>query len=146
LLNTKVGAPAEKTAPLVAEGWLDYSNEHLGYAFSYPESWNTESVEYDDGGGYVHVTNRAYDGGLGFGGGGAKIRVSCREGSVLQDYYNGDRKIFVNEESDYTATEPPQGELRRMDCMDCHNRPSHVFDSPSKAVNKAISFEKIDRV
>jgi hypothetical protein len=33
-----------------------------------------------------------------------------------------------------------QGERRQMDCMDCHNRPSHRFDStPERAVNDALA-------
>jgi hypothetical protein len=29
-------------------------------------------------------------------------------------------------------------EWRTMDCLDCHNRPAHVFDQPDRAVNKAM--------
>jgi nitrate/TMAO reductase-like tetraheme cytochrome c subunit len=36
-------------------------------------------------------------------------------------------------------------ELRRMDCMDCHNRPAHRYQTPNSAVNLAIALEKIDR-
>ena len=28
--------------------------------------------------------------------------------------------------------------MREMDCMDCHNRPSHTFDMPGKAVDRAM--------
>jgi nitrate/TMAO reductase-like tetraheme cytochrome c subunit len=35
--------------------------------------------------------------------------------------------------------------LRRMDCMDCHNRPAHAFETPDDAVNLAISIGHIDR-
>ena len=35
-------------------------------------------------------------------------------------------------------------ELRKMDCMDCHNRPSHRYLSPEKAVNQAMALNKID--
>jgi nitrate/TMAO reductase-like tetraheme cytochrome c subunit len=35
--------------------------------------------------------------------------------------------------------------VRRMDCMDCHNRPAHVFRSPESAVNLAMSLGQIDR-
>jgi hypothetical protein len=35
-------------------------------------------------------------------------------------------------------------DVRRMDCMDCHNRPSHRYLSPERAVNQAISLKKID--
>jgi hypothetical protein len=39
-----------------------------------------------------------------------------------------------------------KGERREMDCMDCHNRPSHRFDStPDRAVNDAIAVGMIPR-
>jgi hypothetical protein len=34
-------------------------------------------------------------------------------------------------------------ELRTMDCMDCHNRPSHRYLSPEKAVNQAMALNRI---
>jgi hypothetical protein len=34
--------------------------------------------------------------------------------------------------------------LRTMDCMDCHNRPAHVFKSPNTSVDMAISLGNID--
>ena len=38
------------------------------------------------------------------------------------------------------------GEIRTMDCMDCHNRPAHKYMSPDEAVNLAMSLEdQIDR-
>ncbi|OGW82154.1 MAG: hypothetical protein A3G33_10520 [Omnitrophica bacterium RIFCSPLOWO2_12_FULL_44_17] len=52
---------------------------------------------------------------------------------------DGKEEIFVDEESGYTAQNPPKGELRTMDCMDCHNRPSHIFKSPTDAVNEAMT-------
>jgi nitrate/TMAO reductase-like tetraheme cytochrome c subunit len=38
-----------------------------------------------------------------------------------------------------------EAEMRRMDCMDCHNRPAHMYQTPNKAVNLAISLGHIDR-
>ena len=35
-------------------------------------------------------------------------------------------------------------EMRTMDCMDCHTRPSHRYLSPEKAVNQAMALSKID--
>jgi hypothetical protein len=35
-------------------------------------------------------------------------------------------------------------EVRTMDCMDCHNRPSHRYLSPEKAVNRAMALKHID--
>ncbi len=43
---------------------------------------------------------------------------------------------FTNDISGY--------EIRLMDCMDCHNRPSHRFRSPNDAVNYAMSIGRID--
>jgi hypothetical protein len=34
--------------------------------------------------------------------------------------------------------------IRTMDCMDCHDRPTHIFRSPSEAVNLALETGKID--
>ncbi|OGX06850.1 MAG: hypothetical protein A3G87_01475 [Omnitrophica bacterium RIFCSPLOWO2_12_FULL_50_11] len=57
---------------------------------------------------------------------------------------SGKEEVYVSEGSDFSATELPQGEMRRMDCMDCHNRPSHIFKSPQEAVNEALSFGAMD--
>jgi len=35
-------------------------------------------------------------------------------------------------------------DLRTMDCMDCHNRPSHRYLSPERAVNQAMALGRID--
>ncbi len=37
-----------------------------------------------------------------------------------------------------------QYEIRTMDCMDCHNRPAHVFKAPNPAVNLAMQLKQID--
>jgi hypothetical protein len=51
---------------------------------------------------------------------------------------------------EYTTTEAPpspealaKGERRTMDCMDCHNRPTHAFDLPEDAVNRALAADRI---
>ena len=38
-----------------------------------------------------------------------------------------------------------EASLRRMDCMDCHNRPAHRYQTPNSAVNLAMSLDRIDR-
>jgi len=35
-------------------------------------------------------------------------------------------------------------DIRKMDCMDCHNRPAHRYLSPERAVNQAMALNKID--
>jgi len=35
--------------------------------------------------------------------------------------------------------------IRTVDCIDCHNRPAHIYQTPDAAVNLAIYLGKIDR-
>ncbi|MBI4388296.1 MAG: cytochrome C, partial [Candidatus Omnitrophica bacterium] len=58
---------------------------------------------------------------------------------------DGKEEVFVDKESEFTVEKPPAGEMRRMDCIDCHNRPSHVFKSPDATVNEAMAYGAIDR-
>ena len=37
------------------------------------------------------------------------------------------------------------GERRKMDCIDCHNRPTHAFDMPGPAVDAALESGELDR-
>jgi len=39
----------------------------------------------------------------------------------------------------------PEGEMRVVDCMDCHNRPTHIYQSPDRAVNVSLETGRIDR-
>ena len=38
-----------------------------------------------------------------------------------------------------------EASLRRMDCMDCHNRPAHRYQTPNSAVSLAMALGRIDR-
>jgi len=49
---------------------------------------------------------------------------------------DGTQKIFRNEEF---KGEPPAALVRVMDCIDCHNRPAHVFPPANDAVEKAMA-------
>ncbi len=60
------------------------------------------------------------------------VRVTDAKGVVTE--YRVPK--FTNDISGY--------EIRLMDCMDCHNRPSHRFRSPNDAVNFALSAGKIN--
>lgn len=57
---------------------------------------------------------------------------------------DGKETVYVAEGTEFTADKPPAGEMRRMDCIDCHNRPSHIYHAPSPAVNTAMSIGNID--
>ena len=50
---------------------------------------------------------------------------------------------------EFVSTDPPPspdpegGETRLMDCMDCHNRPTHAFQLPERAVDGALAQNRI---
>jgi nitrate/TMAO reductase-like tetraheme cytochrome c subunit len=61
------------------------------------------------------------------------VRVTDSQG-VVTEYKT---RRFTNDVNQMT--------IRTVDCMDCHNRPAHTYQSPNDAVNLAISLGKIDR-
>lgn len=53
---------------------------------------------------------------------------------------DGQVKIFRNETF---KGEPPPKAIRVMDCIDCHNRPAHVFPPANDSVERAMALGKI---
>jgi nitrate/TMAO reductase-like tetraheme cytochrome c subunit len=66
----------------------------------------------------------------------AWVRVTRKDGSSVE--YN-------NEEFPVTAQERASLPVRRMECLDCHNRPAHEFKSPVDAVDAAMAAGTISR-
>ncbi|HEX5075229.1 MAG TPA: NapC/NirT family cytochrome c, partial [Gemmatimonadaceae bacterium] len=63
------------------------------------------------------------------------VRVTGRQGQVREYFAEGTTRDQIDGKP-----------LRRMDCMDCHNRPAHTFDiSPERAVNAALADGRIPR-
>ncbi len=58
------------------------------------------------------------------------------------DPATGQAKVFTSSEQQYT--QPVSGEIRTMDCVDCHNRPSHILPAPAESVDQAIAGGRID--
>jgi formate-dependent nitrite reductase cytochrome c552 subunit len=56
-------------------------------------------------------------------------------------YTSEDGKTTVYKSTDVKVTpeELARGEHRGMDCMDCHNRPTHIFQLPDRAVDQAMT-------
>jgi hypothetical protein len=55
------------------------------------------------------------------------VKLTAPDGTVTEFFAEG-------------VTAPPAGEARRMDCVDCHNRPSHTFArSAERAINQALA-------
>jgi len=62
--------------------------------------------------------------------------------------YTQDDGKKVEYDSDEVKPTPEQlarAERRKMDCVDCHNRPTHAFEMPERAVDDAITAGRIDR-
>lgn len=57
----------------------------------------------------------------------------------MTDKHTGEVTIFQNSDKPLTKQEISQSQTRIMDCVDCHNRPSHIFRSPDYAVDQYIT-------
>lgn len=51
----------------------------------------------------------------------------------------GEEKVFVNEEFDFSPDMLDTLSLRTMDCTDCHNRPSHIYNPPTFFINNGMT-------
>ncbi len=49
---------------------------------------------------------------------------------------DGSSRVYRNEEF---KGEPPAAAIREMDCIDCHNRPAHVFPTANDAVERSMA-------
>ncbi len=57
---------------------------------------------------------------------------------------DGTTKVFRDTEADFSDEDLASHTPRHMDCIDCHNRPTHHYNPPAKLVNHAMSLGKID--
>jgi hypothetical protein len=64
------------------------------------------------------------------------VQVRRTDGS-LTTYRSGDKSL--------TDAEIAALPRRRMDCLDCHNRPTHTFEMPDQAVDAALADGRLDR-
>ncbi|MDH3215990.1 MAG: NapC/NirT family cytochrome c [Candidatus Krumholzibacteria bacterium] len=63
----------------------------------------------------------------------------------VTDRLTGRVTLYQDEDNPLSEEEIQAATPRVMDCMDCHNRPSHKFRSPEFAVDRAILTGQIDR-
>jgi hypothetical protein len=99
----------------------------------------------------VHVGGQNWNGGAGIHGAHSKGQIDFvttdRQRQVIPEvtFTDANGKITVYKTTD-TTVKPDQiarGEHRRMDCLDCHNRPAHVLEVPERAVDLAIAQGRI---
>ncbi|MGB7438463.1 MAG: NapC/NirT family cytochrome c [Candidatus Acidiferrum sp.] len=61
-------------------------------------------------------------------------------------YYTDDKgktTEFMSADSKVPKEQLEKGEKREMDCIDCHNRPTHTFEMPENAVDEQMSVGRI---
>jgi len=63
----------------------------------------------------------------------------------MTDRRSGKVTEFLAEGSKLTPAQIAAAPKRRMDCVDCHNRPTHIYLSPDRAVDRALLAGTIDR-
>ncbi len=63
------------------------------------------------------------------------VRIKDRQGNVTE-YFDRNRPL--------TPDQIANGNRRRMDCVDCHNRPAHVYLPPDVAVDQSFAAGKLD--
>jgi len=54
------------------------------------------------------------------------------------------RQIVFRSDGKPGSSAKPAGATRQFDCMDCHNRPAHAFQSPQDAVDLYLATSRID--
>jgi nitrate/TMAO reductase-like tetraheme cytochrome c subunit len=62
----------------------------------------------------------------------------------VTDSHSGEVRIFQDESSPLSPKEISSAVPRVMDCMDCHNRPSHNFQSPDREIDQQLRLGEID--
>ena len=65
----------------------------------------------------------------------AWVQARTVDGTVTE-YFSTQRQI--------SAEELQKHEKRQMDCLDCHNRPTHIFYGPEEAVDREMAVGRID--
>lgn len=65
------------------------------------------------------------------------IRVRNRKTGTVTEYFAADTKLTPQQ-----AAATPH---RTMDCVDCHNRPTHIYQPPDRAVDRALLMNEISR-
>jgi nitrate/TMAO reductase-like tetraheme cytochrome c subunit len=61
-----------------------------------------------------------------------------------RDRTTGKVEIFTAKDSGVTPEQLAKGEHRRMDCVDCHNRPTHIYVPPDRSVDNSLAAGRID--
>ncbi|MBI4342627.1 MAG: cytochrome C, partial [Candidatus Omnitrophica bacterium] len=64
------------------------------------------------------------------------VRVTDADGRVAE---------YMSTEQPLSPEQIARAQIRRMDCVDCHNRPSHIYRPPDRAIEEAFDAGRMDR-
>lgn len=57
---------------------------------------------------------------------------------------DGTRTVWTRPGHDVDPDTVPRDRLRTMDCIDCHNRPTHIYLPPDRAIEQALARNQLD--
>jgi len=63
---------------------------------------------------------------------------------VRMEDKNGKVTEYAVKDNPPTQAQIDKASIRRMDCIDCHNRPTHIYVAPDLSVDRSISGHAID--
>lgn len=63
----------------------------------------------------------------------------------VTDRRTGRQTVYQDKEKPLSAAEIAAAPPRVMDCVDCHNRPSHRYRTPDEVIDEALWTENVDR-
>jgi nitrate/TMAO reductase-like tetraheme cytochrome c subunit len=75
------------------------------------------------------------------------VTTDARRQEIPKVTYRDDNGQMVDYVTDEFKQLPPdklaKATTRKMDCIDCHNRPTHAFELPDRAMDKALANQRI---
>ncbi len=76
-----------------------------------------------------------------------EVSIRYRSDETREDVYEIEYTNGNGTAKHFSVRNAPEdgGVWRTMDCVDCHNRPTHIYESPGPAIDKAIEDGRIDR-
>jgi len=63
------------------------------------------------------------------------VRMKGPDGKIVE---------YVSKDNPISPSQIEQANKRKMDCIDCHNRPTHIYLSPNQAVDEALTASRLD--
>lgn len=63
----------------------------------------------------------------------------------VKSRFSGEEQVFKRMDTTIDQSDLTFEKMRKFDCMDCHNRPAHIFKQPHKVLNSLLANGKIDK-